>query len=54
MSEFLCYVVALVGEPHRPTIRLLEDLDFKCIQVEDAPGWNATYARLASALGLAS
>lgn len=54
MSEFLCYVAALVEDADRPTFQPLEDLGFEIIQVEDPPGWRATFARLAPALGLAS
>ena len=54
MSESLCYVAALVYEPDRPTFQPLEDLGFKIMQVQDPPGWCATFARLASVLGLAS
>ena len=54
MSELLCYVAAVVGEADRPTFRPQEDLGPEFIQFEDPPGWSPTFARLASALGLAA
>ncbi len=48
------YVAALIDEADRPALQPLEDLGFEVIRFEDPVGWNATFARLASALGQAS
>ena len=48
------YVAALVGEADRIALQPLEDLGFEVSQFEDPDDWRAPFARLASALGLAS
>ena len=48
------YVAALIDEADRPALQPLEDLGFEVIQFEDPGDWRAPFARLASALGLAS
>ena len=48
------YVAAVIGEIDRPALQAMEDLGFEVIQFEDPTGWNASFARLASALGQAS
>ena len=48
------YVAALVGEADRLALQPLEDLGFEVIQFEDPEDWRAPFARLTSALGLAS
>ena len=48
------YVAALIDEADRPALQPMEDLGFEVIQFEDPAGWRAAFARLASALGLAS
>ena len=48
------YVAALVDEADRPALQPLEDLGFEVIQFEESEDWRAAFARLASALGLAS
>ncbi len=48
------YVAALIDEAERPAMQAMEDLGFEVIRFEDPTGWNAAFARLASALGHAS
>ena len=48
------YVAAVIDEADRPALQAIEDLGFEVIQFEDPAGWNAEFARLASALGYAS
>lgn len=48
------YVAALIGEADRAARRAMEELGFDVIEFEDAEGWKAAFARLASALGRAS
>ena len=48
------YVAAVIDEADRPAQQPMEDLGFEVIQFEDPEGWNAAFARLASALGHAS
>ena len=45
------YVAALVDEAENPALQALEDLGFEVVQFEEPAGWNAAFARLASALG---
>ena len=45
------YVAALVDEAENPALQALEDLGFEVVQFGDPAGWNAAFARLASALG---
>ena len=47
------YVAAVIDDTDRPALQAMEDLGFEVIQFEDPAGWNATFARLASALGQA-
>ena len=47
------YVAAVIDKTDRPALQAMEDLGFEVIQFEDPAGWNATFARLASALGQA-
>ena len=47
------YVAAVIDETDRPALQAMEDLGFEVIQFDDPSGWNATFARLASALGQA-
>ena len=48
------YVAALIDEADRPALPALEDLGFEVVEFEDPAGWNAAFARLASALGQAA
>ena len=48
------YVAAIIDEADRPALQPLEDLGFEVIQFEDPEDWRAPFARLTSALGLAS
>ena len=48
------YVAAIIDEADQPAVQPLEDLGFEVIQFEDPEDWRAPFARLASALGLAS
>jgi len=48
------YVAAVIEEADRPAVQALSDLGFEVILFEDPAGWNAAFARLASALGCAS
>jgi hypothetical protein len=45
------YVAAVIDEADRPAVPAMEDLGFNVIQFADPAGWNAAFARLASALG---
>ena len=45
------YVAAIIDEADRPALQPMEDLGFEVIRFEDPAGWNAAFARLASALG---
>jgi hypothetical protein len=47
------YVAAVIDKTDRPALQAMEDLGFEVIQFDDPAGWNATFARLASALGQA-
>ena len=47
------YVAALIEEADFTALQPLEDLGFEVIQFEEPAGWNAAFARLASALGKA-
>ena len=44
-------MAALVDEAENPALQALEDLGFEVVQFEEPAGWNAAFARLASALG---
>ena len=48
------YVAALIDETDRPALEPMEDLGFEVVRFGDPTGWNAAFARLASALGQAS
>ena len=48
------YVAAVVEEADRAALPALDDLGFEVVRFEDPAGWNAAFARLASALGHAS
>ena len=48
------YVAAVIDEADRPALPAMEDLGFEVVRFEDPAGWNAAFARLASALGHAS
>ena len=48
------YVAAIIDEADRPAVQPMEDLGFEVIPFEDPEDWRAPFARLASALGLAS
>ena len=48
------YVAALIDEADRPAGQALEDLGFEVVPFDDPAGWRAAFARLASALGLAT
>ena len=48
------YVAAIIDETDRPALQPLEDLGFEVIQFEESEDWRAPFARLTSALGLAS
>ena len=48
------YVAALIDEADRPAVQALEDLGFEVVLFDDPAGWRAAFARLASALGLAT
>ena len=48
------YVAAVIDEADRSALQPMEDLGFEVIEFVDPEGWNAAFARLASALGLAS
>ena len=45
------YVAAVINDADRPALQAMEDLGFEVIRFEDPVGWNAAFARLASALG---
>ena len=45
------YVAALIDEADRPALAPMDDLGFEVIPFEEPAGWNAAFARLASALG---
>ena len=45
------YVAAVIDEADSPALQAVEDLGFEVIQFDDLTGWNATFARLAHALG---
>ena len=45
------YVAAVVGAADVPALEAMEDLGFEVIRFEDPTGWNASFARLAAALG---
>ena len=45
------YVAAVVGEADVPVLEAMDDLGFAVIRFEDPTGWNASFARLAAALG---
>ena len=47
------YVAAVIDKTDRPALQAMEDLGFEVVQFDDPSGWNATFARLASALGQA-
>ena len=48
------YVAAVIDEADRPALQPMEDLGFEVIEFVNPEGWNAAFARLASALGHAS
>ena len=48
------YVAALIDDADRPAVQPMEDLGFEVIQFQDPEDWRAPFARLTSALGLAS
>ena len=48
------YVAAVIDEADHPALPAMEDLGFEVVRFEDPAGWNAAFARLASALGQAS
>ena len=48
------YVAAVIDEADRPALQAMDDLGFEVVQFEDPAGWNAAFARLASALGHAA
>ena len=48
------YVAALIDEADRATLQAIDDLGFDVIPFGDEAAWNASFARLASALELAS
>ena len=48
------YVAVLVDETDRPALQPLEDLGFEVILFDDPEDWRAPFARLTSALALAS
>lgn len=45
------YVAALIDEADRPALAPMDDLGFEVIPFVEPAGWNAAFARLASALG---
>ena len=45
------YVAAVIDEADLSALQPLEDLGFEVVRFEDPAGWNAAFARLASALG---
>ena len=48
------YVAAVIDEVDHRALQAMEDLGFDVVQFEGPSGWNAAFARLASALGHAS
>ena len=48
------YVAAIIDEADRPAVQPMEDLGFEVVPFDDPARWREAFARLASALGLAS
>ena len=47
------YVAAVIGDADGPALPALDDLGFEVVRFDAPAGWNAAFARLASALGQA-
>ena len=47
------YVAAVFGETEAPVLQAMEEFGFEVVRFDAPEGWNAAFARLASALGQA-
>ena len=47
------YVAAVIGETEAPVLQAMEEFGFEVVRFDAPKGWNAGFARLASALGQA-